>query len=322
MANIAVIFPAYNEEQTIGGTIREFHSELPDATFVIVNNASTDNTAQVARKALTEMAAKGVVIDEPRPGKGNAMRAGFNAISADIYVMADGDTTYPAQQVHALIKPIQDGNADMVVGDRISMGHYKNENKRSFHNFGNNLVCYLVNTLFKASLSDIMSGYRALSRNFVKNYPILVEGFQIETDMTLHALDKRFKVVEVPVDYRDRPSGSESKLSTFRDGARVLTTIFSIFRHYRPLIFFGSISILLVFCSLLAGIPVINDWLVHRYIYHVPLAILASGLALLAGLFVVLGLILDSIVYQHRMNFERDINRGSRARKQDSIGHL
>ena len=311
MAKIAIIIPAYNEEQTIVETVREFHAELADATFVVVNNASTDRTAEVAREILDELGAQGMVIEEPRKGKGNAVRRGFHAVDADIYVMTDADQTYPASQVHALIEPVAYGAADMVVGDRISGGHYRSENKRSFHNFGNGLVRSLINTIFNAGLADVMSGYRVLSRNFVRNYPILVEGFQIETDMTLHALDKRFRVREIPVDYRDRPEGSESKLNTFVDGGRVLMTIVRIFRQYRPLAFFGAAALVLLLCALIAGVPVLEDWLRHRYIYHVPLAILATGLTLLAGLSLSLGLILDSIVYQHKMNFERDMRPDS-----------
>lgn len=307
MARIAVVIPAYNEEQTIADTLREFHAELADATFVVVNNASSDNTAAVAQQTLQELDARGMVINELRPGKGNAMRRGFRAVEADIYVMTDADTTYPANQVHALLEPVATGAADMVVGDRISQGRYQQENKRSFHTFGNNLVRSLINMIFNASLSDVMSGYRVLSASFVKNYPILVEGFQIETDMTLHALDKRFRVLEIPVEYRDRPEGSESKLNTFRDGARVLATILRIFRHYRPMLFFGTIATLLLLTGLISAVPVIEDWLRHRYIYHVPLAILATGFTLMSGLCFSLGLILDSMVYQHRMNFERDM---------------
>jgi glycosyltransferase involved in cell wall biosynthesis len=307
MEKIAIILPAYNEELTIADTIRDFHTQLNDATFVIVNNASTDKTASEARKTLLELSAKGLVIDEPRAGKGNAARRGFRAVDAEIYVIVDADMTYPAKHIHDLIQPVLENKADMVVGDRLSHGHYEKQNKRSFHSFGNSLVCWLVNKLFRANLVDIMSGYRALSRDFVMRYPILVEGFQIETDMTLHALDKRFRVVEIPVEYRDRPEGSVSKLSTFRDGARVILTITKIFRHYRPMLFFGSIALLLAVCSLLAGIPVIQDWIEFQYIYHVPLAILASALALLAALALALGLILDSIAYLHRMNYERDI---------------
>jgi hypothetical protein len=173
-------------------------------------------------------------------------------------------------------------------------------------------VCWLVNSLFHSNLKDIMSGYRALSHHFVKNYPILVEGFQLETDMTLYALDKRFNIAEVPVRYKDRPSGSISKLNTYKDGSRVLLTIVKIFRHYKPLVFFGTLALLIACGSLAAAVPVIEDWITDRYISHVPLAILASGLALLSSLFFVLALILDSITYQHRLNFKRETQRSAR----------
>lgn len=319
MRDIAIILPALNEEQTIADCIRVFYSELPSAYFVIINNASTDSTVQRAEDALSELAAQGIVIDEPRPGKGNAVRAGFGAVDAEIYVVVDADMTYPARQVHELIQAVRGGAADMAVGDRLSEGVYENENKRSFHGFGNSLVGWLVNTIFRADLRDIMSGYRVLSRHFVRNYPILVEGFQIETDMTLHALDKRFSVVEIPVAYKDRPPGSSSKLNTFRDGARVLFTIANIFRHYRPLAFFGGIAVLIACLSVLTGIPVIEDWLEFRYIYHVPLAILASGLALLSCLFLVLALILDSITHQHKLDFERQIRSGNKPDSREGL---
>jgi glycosyltransferase involved in cell wall biosynthesis len=308
MRSVAIILPAYNEELTISDTIEDFHRELPEATIVVVNNASSDNTFAVATRTLKTLGAHGMVINEPRPGKANAVRTGLRTVDADIYVMADADLTYPAKHIHELIKPIQDKSADMVVGDRISGGNYQAENKRQFHNFGNRLICTLVNRLFRARLTDILSGYRAMSRSFARNYPILVSGFQLETDMTLHALDKRFRVAEIPIDYRDRPLGSSSKLHTFRDGARVLITLIDIFRHYRPLLFFGSVTLLLLLAAALASVPVFQDWLAYRYIYHVPLAILASGISLLAMLALSLGLVLDSIAYQNRMNFERDLN--------------
>jgi glycosyltransferase involved in cell wall biosynthesis len=317
MHNIAIILPAYNEEQTIADCIKAFFCELPDAFFVIINNASTDDTFHQAEAALAEFSAQGIVINESRPGKGNAVRAGFGAVDAEMYLVVDADMTYPATKVHSLIQPVKDKVADMVVGDRLSGGDYKNENKRSFHGFGNILVCWLVNTIFRANLRDIMSGYRVLSRNFVRNYPILVEGFQIETDMTLHALDKRFSIVEVPVDYKDRPAGSSSKLNTFGDGSRVLLTIANIFRHYRPMAFFGGIAILIALLSLVTGMPVIEDWLEFRYIYHIPLAILASGLALLSCLFFVLALILDSIAYQHKLDFERQVEPSNKKNRRE-----
>ncbi len=249
------------------------------------------------------------MINEGRPGKGNAVRRAFLDIDAEIYILADADLTYPASHAHELMAPILAGEADMVVGDRHSSGHYAAENKRALHGFGNRLVRDLVNKLFRANLADIMSGYRVLNRKFVKSYPILVEGFEIETDMTLHALDKRFRIVEIPVDYRDRPAGSFSKLNTLRDGVRVLNTIGNILRYYRPLVFFGGAAILLALLGLLAGIPVIDEWIRERYISHVPLAILASGLGVVAVVLAAIGLILDSITHQDKRNFERDMLR-------------
>lgn len=305
MNRIAIIFPAFNEEATIAATIQGFYAQLPDAIFVIVNNNSSDNTRAVAQDTLSRLSAKGLVLEEARPGKGNAVRRAFLETEADIYVLADADLTYPPERVHDLIAPILQGRADMVVGDRHSDGHYARENQRALHGFGNRLVQWLVNTLFSSKLVDIMSGYRAFNRTFIKNYPILVEGFQIETDMTLHALHKRFRILEIPVEYRDRPPGSTSKLSTFSDGAKVLFTIAQILRYYRPLVFFGAIAGFLVMAGLIAGIPVLQDWITSRYIHHVPLAILASGLEILAIMFLGIGLILDSIVHQQRMEYER-----------------
>lgn len=237
---IAVILPAYNEEQTIAATIEDFHCELPDAEIWVVNNCSTDSTEKIARATLEYLECGGGVINEWRPGKGNAIRRAFLNIDVDIYILADADMTYPAAQVKDLMAPVLAGEADMVVGDRHSSGCYRVENKRALHGFGNRLVRELVNKLFRSNLADIMSGYRVFNRLFVKNYPVIVEGFEIETDMTLHALDKRFRIVEIPIEYRDRPEGSYSKLSTIKDGLRVINTIANILRYYRPLVFFGG----------------------------------------------------------------------------------
>jgi glycosyltransferase involved in cell wall biosynthesis len=306
---IAVILPAYNEEQTVAATIEDFHQVLPDGAIWVINNRSNDATAEIAQKTLSRLCCKGGVINENRAGKGNAVRRAFLNIDAEIYILADADMTYPAAQIHKLMAPIIDGEADMVVGDRHSAGHYAAENKRALHGFGNRLVRNLVNKLFHAKLIDIMSGYRVFNRRFVKSYPILVEGFEIETDMTLHALDKRFRIVEIPVDYRDRPSGSFSKLNTFRDGACVLRTLGNILRYYRPLVFFGGGAILFAMLGLLAGMPVIEEWINERYIHHVPLAILATGLEIVAIVLAAIGLILDSITIQDKRNFERDFMR-------------
>jgi hypothetical protein len=215
--------------------------------------------------------------------------------------------TYPADQVSDLLIPILKNNADMVVGDRHSAGHYASENKRLFHGLGNKLIRNLVNVLFGAQLKDIMSGYRVLSKRFVQTYPILVEGFEIETDMTLHALDKRLRIVEIPVAYRDRPTGSHSKLNTFRDGAKVVHTIGNIFRYYRPLAFFGVLAFSFGLIGLVAGLPVINEWLVDSYIRRVPLAILAASLEIVSFLLFAIGLILDSITHENKINFERNL---------------
>jgi len=304
---VAIVLPAYNEEQTVAATMAGFHAQLPTADIIVINNNSKDDTRAVAESTLLELGARGRVLDEPRAGKGNAVRRAFLEVEADIYILADADQTYPPERVHDLMRPILENRADMVVGDRHSDGHYARENSRALHGFGNRLVQALVNWLFRSQLVDIMSGYRAFNKLFVKNYPILVEGFQIETDMTLHALHKRFRIVEIAVEYRDRPAGSVSKLNTFSDGARVLFTIAQILRYYRPLAFFGTLSALFVFAGLVCALPVFDDWIRHQYIYHVPLAILASALEIVAIMLLGIGLMLDSIVHQQCMEYERHL---------------
>jgi glycosyltransferase involved in cell wall biosynthesis len=306
-ATVAVVLPAYNEELTIEATIRAFHAELPHASMWVIDNKSNDATQQIACQAIASLGCSGGVIFEGRKGKGNAVRRAFRDVQADIYVLADADLTYPANRVHDMIAPILTNTADLVVGDRHSGGHYGAENKRSLHGFGNRLVRGLVNRLFDARLEDIMSGYRVFNRLFVKNYPILVEGFEIETDMTLHALDKRFRILEIPVEYKDRPAGSVSKLNTLSDGLRVLFTIARILRYYRTLVFFGGASVLLGSAGFIAAIPVFMDWIAHSYIYHLPLAILATGLEIVAVIMFAIGLILDSISHQNKCLFESEM---------------
>lgn len=299
---IAIILPAYNEASTVAATMRSFHAALPVAEIVVVNNNSKDDTADIAARTLAELGARGRVLHESRQGKGNATRRAFLEVDADIYVMADADLTYPADRVRDLIRPIVEGKADMVVGDRHSGGHYAAENKRALHGFGNQLVQRMVNRLFRARLVDIMSGYRAFSRSFVKTYPILVEGFQIETDVTLHALNRRMRILEVPVEYKDRPEGSFSKLNTLSDGMRVISTIGRILRHYRPLAFFTTLSALFCIAGVAAAVPVLQEWLQMRYIARVPLAVLAASLEIVAFLLLAVGIILDSLSHheQHR----------------------
>lgn len=307
MMEICIILPAYNEENTITETIIDFHKELPEASIWVINNRSNDATEAIAKKTIEDLACKGGVMNELRAGKGNALRHAFLNINSDIYIISDADSTYPASQIGELIKPIISGEADMVLGDRHSGGQYLNENKRAFHNFGNNLVGWLVNKLFSANLVDILTGYRALNNFFVKSYPILVDGFEIETDMTMHALDKRFRIVEVPINYRDRPKGSFSKLNTIKDGLRVLGIIVRIFRYYRPFIFFGSLALVSAIFTLIAGAVVIKEFINTGYISHIPLAVLAASLGITSIIFSAIALILDAISHQDKRNFERDL---------------
>lgn len=307
---IAVILPAYNEELTIADTIRAFHKAMPNAPIYVIDNNSSDRTGELAKDLLVELNCKGRVLRELRQGKGNALRRAFLELDADVFLLSDADCTYPAERAMDMVRPILEGRTDMVVGDRLSDGHYERENKRPLHNFGNQLVQSLVNHLFNSRLVDIMSGYRAFSREFVKNYPILVEGFQVETDMTLHALHGRFRILELPVEYRDRPAGSFSKLNTFSDGMRVLTTIVQILRYYRPLMFWGGLALLTFIGGLIAGLPVLGDWLAYKHVYHIPLAILATGLEIVAMMMLAVGLILDSMVHFKRLEYERGLLQG------------
>jgi glycosyltransferase involved in cell wall biosynthesis len=305
--SVAVVLPAFNEEQTIAETILDFHRAISGASIVVVDNNSSDNTRSAALDAFAQIDGAGRLLTETRQGKGHAVRRAFRGISADVFVLADADMTYPADRVLDLIRPIVDDEADMVVGNRLAGGRYAAENKRRFHGFGNRLVLRVVNRLFGAKLGDIMSGYRAVSGSFVAGYPILVDGFEIETDMTLHALDKRFRIKEVPIEYRDRPQGSVSKLRTFEDGRHVLWSLIHVIRHYRPMLFFGTAGAAMGVAGLAAAVPVITDWIEYRYIYHVPLAILATGLEIVALLSFGVGLILDSVVHLERLAYERDL---------------
>ncbi len=309
--NIAIILPAYNEELTIGGTIEGFHGAIPEARIYVVDNNSNDNTAVIAEKTLKTFNISGAVLHEARQGKGNAVRRAFLEVDADIYVMADADMTYPPAQVRELIQPIIDGRADMVNGDRHSGGDYAAENDRPLHNLGNNLVQKLVNSVSGASVIDIMTGYRALSRTFVETYPILVEGFQLETDMTIFALQSRFRIIEVPIRYVNRPAGSYSKLNTCSDGLRVLRTILNLFRHYKPLVFFSIAAIILALSGMVLGIPVIMEFMATGYVSHIPLAILASGIEIIAVVTFGIGLTLDSIAYHRRIDIENMLHKNT-----------
>ena len=236
MNKVAVLVPCYNEELTIYKVVTDFRKALPDADIYVYNNNSKDNTVSEAKRA------GAIVVNENKQGKGNVVRSMFQDIDADVYVMVDGDDTYSADEVEKLIKPVLEDKADMVIGDRLSSTYYT-ENKRAFHNFGNNLVRNLVNFLFKSKINDIMTGYRAFSKKFVKSMPVMSDGFQIETEMTVFSLVNHMNVAEVPITYRDRPEGSVSKLNTYKDGIKVLMTLFNLFKDNRPFMFFGIISL-------------------------------------------------------------------------------
>ena len=295
---IAVLIPCYNEELTIKKVIEDFKRELPEADIYVYNNNSKDKTYEIASKC-------GVIVrNEYNQGKGNVVRRMFREIDADIYIMVDADDTYPAEFVHKLIEPIRNNTADMVVGDRLSNGTYKKENKRKFHNFGNNLVKKAINTVFKSNLNDIMSGYRAFNKMFVKNIPVLSSKFEIETEMTLHALDKKFIVKEIPIEYRDRPEGSVSKLNTVNEGVKVIKTIIKMYKDFKPRKFFWCIGFIIILLGIIIGAPVIMEFIKYRYIYKIPSAILATGLEILAIIILQCGVILDTIVKQHREDYE------------------
>ena len=303
MKKIAILIPCYNEEITVAKVITDFKKELPDALIYVYNNNSTDNTLQIAYEN------GAIVKNEYRQGKGNVVRNMFRDIDADVYVLVDGDNTYPANMVHQLIKPILMETADMVVGDRISNGTYKKQNKRLFHDFGNGMVRSTINRLFKTNLKDVMSGYRAFSRAFVKNVPILSKGFEVETEITLHALDKRFIIKEIPIEYKDRPNKSKSKLNTFTDGYKVIKTIIKMLKDYKPLKFFLSIAIIFFALGLIIGIPVIYEYILTRYITKVPSAVLSTGLMIFSVIIAQCGVILDTVVKDDKEKYEIELNK-------------
>ena len=298
MSKIAVLIPCYNEELTVEKVIKDFRRELPDADIYVYDNNSKDKTAEIAVK-------NGAILrHEYKQGKGNVVRTMFYEIDADLYVMVDGDDTYPAEFVHQLIKPVEEGKADMCIGDRLSNGTYQKENKRPFHEFGNNLVKKSINVLFKTDLKDIMTGYRVFNKKFVKNMPVMTNKFEIETEMSLYALDKGFVIKEIPILYRDRPEGSVSKLNTVSDGLKVLKTIFKMYKDYKPLRFFSYIAIILFLIGLIVGLPVIVEFFKTRYITKVPSAILATGLVTLSVIIGQCGVILDTVVRLNRENYQ------------------
>lgn len=303
MEKIAVLIPCYNEELTIEKVIKDFRKELPEADIYVYNNNSKDRTKEIAIKN------GAIVVDEYKQGKGNVVRSQFRDIEADIYVMVDGDDTYPGEFVHQLIEPVRNGQADMTIGDRLSNGTYQKENKRPFHEFGNNLVKKAINVLFDTKLKDIMTGYRVFNKRFVKNMPVLSPKFEIETEMSLYALDKKYIIKEIPIVYRDRPEGSSSKLNTVGDGIKVVKTIVRMFKDYKPFKFFGLIALILFIIGLAIGIPVLVEFFKTAYITKVPSAILATGFMGLAAVSLQCGIVLDTITRQHKEDYELNLLR-------------
>ncbi len=306
-SDIAILLPAYNESMTVQNTVLSFHKALPAARIYVIDNNSSDNTKILAQQIMKEHAIPGAVLTEKRQGKGNAIRRAFLDIEAKVYLLADADCTYPAEQAAELVLPILMNEADMVVGDRHSSGAYARENTRPLHNFGNNLVQKLVNFVGGTHFIDVMTGYRALSYTFVRSYPLLVEGFQIETDLTLFAAQGRFRCIEIPIKYVDRPAGSFSKLHTVRDGISVLLTIFRILRFYKPLLFFLSMTCFFGLLGIIIGIPVVWEYIEYHYVYKVPTAILAVGLEIFATVLFSVGLTLDAIAHQRHIELEKSI---------------
>lgn len=302
MEKIAVLIPCYNEELTIEKVTKDFKRELPEADIYVYNNNSKDNSYEIAKNA------GAIVRNEYKQGKGNVVRSMFEQIEADIYVLVDGDDTYPAEMAKKLIEAVRNG-ADMAVGDRLSNGTYLKENKRRFHNLGNSLVKNAINVLFQVNLKDIMSGYRAYNKKFVKNFPILTKKFEIETEMTLHALDKNYMIKEIPIDYRDRPQGSVSKLNTISDGIKVVKTIGTMFKDYKPLKFFSMMALILLILGIIIGIPVIVEFAKTQYVSKVPSAILATGFVMLAFVVEQCGIILHTTVKKNRELYELNLLR-------------
>ena len=297
MPKVAVLLPCYNESLTIEKVVKDFRAQLPDAEIWVYDNNSSDGSGALA-------AAAGAKVRHVRQqGKGHVVRRMFQEIEADVYVMVDADDTYPADEVRKLIDPILNGEADMVNGDRLS-STYMTENKRPGHNFGNTLMCTLIRLLWGQRVHDVLTGYRAFSRIFVKTCPVLAQGFEIETEMTLHTLDKRMSLMEVPVQYRDRPAGSFSKLNTVRDGIRVLFTLFNLFRFYRPELFFGTVGGVLLLLAAGLFVPVLAEYFQTGLVPRIPTQIFSGFLAIAGLLSFGVGLILGACKKQSDQLFE------------------
>ena len=308
MDNIAVLIPCYNEAQTIRKVVTDWKKELPEAVIYVYDNNSTDNTAVIAEEA------GAIVRHEYMQGKGNVIRRMFREIDAKAYIMVDGDDTYPAEYGRKMVNCVLQKNADMVVGDRLSSTYFQ-ENKRPFHNFGNSIVRASINFLFHTEIKDIMTGYRASSFQFAKSFPVLSRGFEIETEMSIHAVDKNMQVENVVIEYRDRPAGSESKLNTYSDGMKVLKTIMRLFRTYKPLAYFGTIAAVLALLSVIFVIPVFSVYLKTALVPNFPTLIVCGFTMLAAILSLFTGLQLQNSVQKNRQDFEMQLIRLDHVRK-------
>ena len=298
---IAVLIPCYNEAKTIEKVVKEYKKELVNADIYVYDNNSSDGTDIIAKKA------GAIVRYEYKQGKGNVIRSMFRDIDADCYIMIDGDDTYPKENAKEMCELILSGKADMVVGDRLSSTYFK-ENKRPFHNLGNKMVRFLVNKLFNNNIKDIMTGYRAFSYEFVKSFPVLSKGFEIETEMTIHSVDKNFKVIEIPVLYRDRPNGSVSKLNTYKDGFKVIKMIAKLFKEYKPQVFFTIIAIIFLVLSLILGIPVVCEYFKTKLVPRIPTLIVSCIFIVISLLMWITGIILHVIVQKNKELYELYLN--------------
>ncbi|MDE5780905.1 MAG: glycosyltransferase family 2 protein [Lachnospiraceae bacterium] len=311
MDKIAVLIPCYNEGKTIDKVVKDFKRELPEAIVYVYDNNSTDGTDKIAESA------GAVVRYEYQQGKGNVIRRMFAEIDAECYVMVDGDDTYPADNVREMVDKVLIKKADMVVGDRLSSTYFE-ENKRPFHNFGNSLVRSSINILFRNDIKDIMTGYRAFSYRFVKTFPVLSKGFEIETEMSIHAIDKNMYVENVVIEYRDRPNGSESKLNTYSDGFKVLSTIFRLFRTYRPLRFFGIISAILIILAAAFFTPIFITYIKTGMVPDFPTLIVCGFAAMAAIQSLFTGLLLQTMYQKNRQDFEMDLYRVTKEAKKEN----
>ncbi|MCR4806838.1 MAG: glycosyltransferase family 2 protein [Lachnospiraceae bacterium] len=308
MDKIAVLIPCYNESRTIEKVVRDYRAALPDAVIYVYDNNSTDGTDEIARNA------GAIVRYEYQQGKGNVIRRMFADIDAECYVMVDGDDTYPAESAPEMCSKVLERKVDMVIGDRLSSTYFE-ENKRPFHNFGNSLVRRSINMLFGSDIKDIMTGYRAFSYRFVKSFPVLSKGFEIETEMTIHAVDKNMAMENVIIEYRDRPEGSESKLNTYSDGFKVLGTIVRLFRNYKPFQFFGFVALVLAVISTLFAIPVFVEFIETGEVPRFPTLIVCGFVMMAAIQSLFSGMLLETIVQRNRQEFELELYKVENRKK-------